>query len=50
VNPAQMLAQPPHGGGDGGSGGPVNDHLASNSGKRPNEPGAENNREETPKP
>lgn len=45
LNPLAMMAQPPHG----GPGESVNQHQASNSGKRPNEPGAENQREETPK-
>jgi hypothetical protein len=39
-------AQLPHGK---GGGGPVSQHMASNSGKRPNEPGADNHRQEEPK-
>lgn len=43
ASPAQMMMQPPHGGGDVA-------HTLSNSGKRPNEPGAENHRGATPTP
>lgn len=42
LNPAMVMQQPPHG----GPGDVVNEHQASNSGKRPNEPGAENKRKE----
>lgn len=44
LDPSQMMNQPPHGGG------PVNQHMNSNSGKRTNEPGAVNRREEQTKP
>lgn len=41
LDPMQMLQQPPHG----GPGGAVNEHQQSNSGKRQNEPGAQNARD-----
>lgn len=43
LNPMQVPTQVPHGGGE------VNQHMASNSGNRPNEPGAGNRRQEQPK-
>lgn len=43
ASPSQQMMQPPHGGGDVA-------HTLSNSGKRPNEPGADNHRQTTPTP
>lgn len=48
LSPEQISMQPPHGGG--GQGGPVDAHEAGKSGNRPNQPGATNHREETPRP
>lgn len=42
LNPQQMMAQPPHGGG------PANKHQLANSAQRPNEPGAQNRRQDQP--
>lgn len=47
LQPAQMIQQPQHAGA-GGEGDMVNKHVDSNSGKRPNEPGAENHRDNQP--
>lgn len=42
LSPDQMMLQPPHG----GRGGQVNQHQADTSGKRPNEPGASDHRQQ----
>lgn len=42
LDPAAQMMQPPHG----GPGAPVNKHEASNSGGKPNAPGASNHRED----
>jgi hypothetical protein len=44
LNPMQQLTQPPHAG-PSQKGEAVNQHTASNSGRRPSEPGADNQRE-----
>jgi hypothetical protein len=45
LNPVDMMGQPPHGG-PSQQGATVSQHAASNSGNRPNEPGAPNQRQE----